>query len=323
MNIVPSLLHSLIPAPPVPLTVAGMIDDGSQHRYATWLSCQPIGGVAVWAHTGRGLHLTPDQRLRVIATWRDALPGKVLVAGVGGDPVAATDDEFLAGALAMGEMAAHNGADAFLVYAPTRYRTLPTGEMEERVLNYYHKLSAFGVPLIVFYLYEAAGGISYSPELLDALMAMPSVAAIKLATYDSIVTYQNIASHLTLSSPTSRTPPTLLLTGEDRFFGYSLMCGAQGALVGMGSVFCELQHAMMNAFVMERYVGQSFMQLSALVDSLGAALFREPLQGYIQRTLWAMADFGLIAESAAHDPWAPPMEPHARESVNRVVEALR
>src|SRR5256884_9989382 len=42
---------------------------------------QQVAGVAVWAHTGRGPHLTSEQRHQVLAAWRAALPGKVIVAG--------------------------------------------------------------------------------------------------------------------------------------------------------------------------------------------------------------------------------------------------
>ena len=39
-----------------------MIDTLAQERYARWMARQPVGGVAVWAHTGRGLRLSESQR---------------------------------------------------------------------------------------------------------------------------------------------------------------------------------------------------------------------------------------------------------------------
>ena len=38
------------------------IDIHAQRAYARWMSQQAIAGVAVWAHTGRGPHLSEDQR---------------------------------------------------------------------------------------------------------------------------------------------------------------------------------------------------------------------------------------------------------------------
>ena len=49
--------------------------------YARWMAAQPIAGVAVWAHTGRGPHLSAEQRREVLETWREALPDRVIVAG--------------------------------------------------------------------------------------------------------------------------------------------------------------------------------------------------------------------------------------------------
>src|SRR3954462_15079566 len=70
----------LIPAVPVPFR-GSELDAPAQRSYARWMAGQPVAGVAVWAHTGRGPHLSADQRREVLDTWRDALPDRVLVAG--------------------------------------------------------------------------------------------------------------------------------------------------------------------------------------------------------------------------------------------------
>ena len=70
----------LVPAVPVPFR-DGEIDGKAQRDYAAWMAGQPVAGVAIWAHTGRGPHLSADQRRLVLETWREALPDRVLVAG--------------------------------------------------------------------------------------------------------------------------------------------------------------------------------------------------------------------------------------------------
>jgi len=97
-------------------------------------------------------------------------------------------------------------------------------------------VAAVGLPLILFYLYEAAGGVSYSPELLDELLTASEVVGIKMAMLDSVMTYQDVSRQLQ-----ARHPKKLLITGEDRFLGYSLRCGARAALIGMGAICCDLQ----------------------------------------------------------------------------------
>src|SRR2546430_6810337 len=47
-------------------------------------------------------------------------------------------------------------------------------------------------------------------------------------------------------------PEKLLITGEDRFFGYSLTLGARAALLGMGAALTNLQAALLEAFHRDR-----------------------------------------------------------------------
>jgi len=47
------------------------------------MASQPIAGVAVWAHTGRGLFLGDEMARKVLRDWREKLPDKVIIAGVG------------------------------------------------------------------------------------------------------------------------------------------------------------------------------------------------------------------------------------------------
>ena len=109
-----SLHHGLIPAVPLTLGASGEIDAAAQERYVAHMASQPVAGVAVWAHTGRGLLLSREQRSHVLRAWRDGLgPGKTLIAGVGGSPQHAGDPRaFVDSALRMAADALENGAHA-------------------------------------------------------------------------------------------------------------------------------------------------------------------------------------------------------------------
>lgn len=294
------LRQGLIPAVPVMFNASGQIDGAAQERYVESMSRQPIAGVAVWAHTGRGLRMRREQRVQVLESWARGLKTKKLViAGVGGAPDAHDPAAFTASALAMAQDAATHGADAFLVYPPRSFGD--AANSDPLALEYHKQLAATGIPLILFHLYEAAGGMDYSPDLLRQLFALPEVVGIKLATLDSVMTYQNIANLLAREFPEK-----LLITGEDRFFGYSLMCGAQAALVGMGAVCTTLQHNLMKAW----FSGQAeeFLDLSRKVDRLGQALFVAPMEGYIRRVLWVLVHQGVLDRQSAHDPWGPELK---------------
>jgi 4-hydroxy-tetrahydrodipicolinate synthase len=295
-----ALRGKLFPAVPVPLGADGRLDAEAQERYVAHMCVQPIGGVAVWAHTGRGLHLDRGMRGEVLRSWRRSLPaGKVLIAAAGSPPrVRAVDDVFEA-ARDMARQAAELGADVVMVHPPVAFRGRT--DQDRLVLEFHHAVAeASGRPLLLFYLYEAAGGISYPPHVLAQLLAREDVVGVKVATLDSVVTFQQVAALMR-----ERFPEKVLVTGEDRFLGYSLMCGATSALVGMGAACTALQAELLASH--QRGDAAGFLACNALCDELGRFTFLPPMEGYIRRMLWCLVHQGVIGAEAAHDPWGPPL----------------
>ncbi len=295
------LHHRLIPAMPVPFTSERIIHHESQVRMAQYMSDVPIGGVAVWAHTGRGLLLTEKERAEVLTHWRALLPDKIIIAG--------------AGSREMTEQAKSLGADAILCHPPTHLRGQNAAQRDEAVVEYHHELSRAGLPLILFYLYEAAGGIDYSPHLLRKLFALPDVIGIKIATLDSVMTFQTLASFVK-----SEFPSKLLISGEDRFLGYSLMMGADVALVGMGAALTALQAEMMHAFYAQDF--ETFLYQSKFVDQFAMATFTDPMEGYISRMLYALSWLGIVSPEAIYDSWGPGLPEEEIEKVGDFLTIL-
>ena len=263
--------------------------EDAQRAYATWMAGQAVAGVAVWAHTGRGPHLSAEQRRVVLAAWRAALPGRVIVAGANSIDVARD--------------AKLGGADALLAF-PRRDDAAA-----------WHAALARELPVIAFYLYEAAGGVAYDDATLHAILALPGVVGIKVATLDSVMTVQRIAGLM------REHPDKLLITGEDRFLGYSLMLGARAALIGMGAALTDVQAALISAFAQGDT--HAFLRLSTQVDAFAQTTFVAPMEGYIRRMLWALAADGVIPDDACDDPWGPTLEPPERDRVRRAVRDAR
>ena len=312
------LWHGLVPAVPVPMTPGGQIDCAAQEKYIAYMRTQPIAGVAVWAHTGRGLHLSREQRIQVLQAWAQGLgPDKLIIAGVGGANAAAGNFQaYVDSALEMANDALQHGAHAFLVYAPSPLRKIAgPDELEKLLVDYHWKLASLHAPMILFYLYEAAGGISYSPDLLLELFALPEVVGIKLATLDSVMTYQNVANLIA-----EEFPEKLLITGEDRFLGYSLMAGAQAALIGMGAACTGLQHNMIDAYF--RGHALEFLDLSGAVDQLSQVLFIPPMEGYIRRMLWTLVHLGVIGRESTHDPWGPELPESEFNAIGKTLKEI-
>lgn len=283
-----ALTWGVIPAVPVPFRGRTLAED-AQRTYARWMAAQPVPGVAVWAHTGRGPHLSADERHSVLSTWRAALPDKVIIAGAN-SPEMARD-------------AKAGGADALLAFPR---RADPVG---------HHRALGRELPVLAFYLYEAAGGVAYDDDTLRALLDLPEVIGIKVATLDSVMTFQRIAE------VARGYPDKLLITGEDRFMGYSVMMGAGAALVGMGAALTDVQARMLAAYGARDI--STFLRLSSLVDAFGVTTFTKPLEGYVRRMLWALAADGVIPADACDDPWGPDLASEERERVAAAVRQAR
>jgi len=282
------LHRALVPAVPVPFRGKTLADDALQ-AYAKWMAEQPVVGVAVWAHTGRGPHLTQEQRDRVLHIWRDAMPHKLIIAGVN--------------SVEMAKAAKRGGADALLAF-PRPLDPVP-----------YHAALARELPVIAFYLYEAAGGVAYDNATLHGLFSSTEVIGIKVATLDSVMTFQRVAALMKEYSG------KLLITGEDRFFGYSLAMGARSALIGMGAALTDIQAAMLRSFFGGDFGG--YVRLSGICDRFAEVAFADPIEGYIKRMLWAAAVEGAIPEDACDDPWGPALGPGERDKVKRAVRDAR
>jgi 4-hydroxy-tetrahydrodipicolinate synthase len=278
----------LIPAVPVPFRGSEM-DGVAQRTYAAWMARQPVAGAAVWAHTGRGPHLSANVRREVLDTWREAMPDRVIIAG-------ARD-------VGMAIEARRGKADALLAFPE---RQDPVG---------YHRRLSRELPVIAFYLYEAAGGVSYDDATLHAILELPDVIGVKVATLDSVMTFQRIAAVLRSH------PSKLLITGEDRFLGYSLLLGARTALIGMGAALPDVQADLLRARAQEDW--PRFIMLSDICDRFGQATFIHPMEGYIRRMLWAAAADGALPAHACDDPWGPALPEDERDAVERLVRDAR
>jgi 4-hydroxy-tetrahydrodipicolinate synthase len=308
-----TLAGGLIPAMPVMFDRENRFHQRAHEAYVAFMSSQPIAGAAVWAHTGRGLLLDDETARVVMQQWRQALGARPLIAGAGALGKHSNPSEATSRTLSMASAAAEYGADALLVYPPS---WLKDHEQRDSLIVEHHKrLAELGLPLVLFYLYEAAGGVCYTSEVLDDLLALPNVIGIKMATLDSVMTYQDVARHIQ-----SRHPDKLLITGEDRFLGYSLRRGAQTALIGMAAVCTELQAELMSAHIKGR--AERFLELSDIVDQLAEVLFIHPMEGYIGRILFALSKLGVIPVEAANDPWGPALTPHELDNITNVLNAL-
>ncbi|MFC6160777.1 dihydrodipicolinate synthase family protein [Kribbella jiaozuonensis] len=311
--LVERLRGTLLPAVVTPMDSDGVVAYDALTAYAGALTTQSVGGIAVWAHTGRGLYLSPGDRAKVLETWRQATDVPI-VAGVG-VPRSAEVSGLQEAANATVEMAlaaAAGGADAVMVYPLAALGDLPDGDAQAVALH--ERVAAeSGLPLVGFYLHGEAGGYPYSPSLIKDLLSLPSMLGVKTATLDRAIGCQDAIW-------AGRGSGKLLITGEDRMYGPSFMWGADTALVGIASAQVELSTAVLRAWIAGDHSG--FLTASDRLDRFAAATFYAPIEGYVQRMLWAAEWEGLVPAEAAHDPYGPDLPPGERDLVVRCLEEL-
>jgi len=277
----------VVAAVPAPFR-GGELDAAAQRAYAAAMAARPLAGVAVWAHTGRGPHLDDEQRRVVLETWREAMPDRLVVAGAHDIGSA---------------IAARRGHAAALLIFPQR----------DDAVAWHRRLSR-ELPAFAFWLYEAAGGVAYDDATLHAILDLPGIVGIKVATLDSPDTYRRLAGIVAAHSG------KLLVTGEDLFLGDSIRMGARAALIGMAAACVEPQAALLAAA--RDGDDARFAALSARCDRLARVTFIPPMEGYVRRMLWAAAAEGMLPAEACDDPWGPSLPGAEREAVARVVAEL-
>ena len=132
------------------------------------------------------------------------------------------------------------GADALLVFPIPAYLSEP---LDVRVPVAYHEaVASVGLPLILFQLQPALGGLNFEPDTLRALASIDGVVAIKEASFDA----RRFVDVARLLEDLPR--PITLLTGNDNFILESFMLGATGALIGFGAVMTREQVDMIDAW---------------------------------------------------------------------------
>ena len=123
-----------------------------------------------------------------------------------------------------------------------------------------------------------------------------------------------------LAVAVSEVPGALLVTGEDRFLGYSLMMRSRCALIGLAAGCTDLSVALMNAWMSGD--GERFLRCAATIDRFAQATFVAPMEGYVQRMLWVLEDDGVLPRAAV-DPFAPALDALDRERVRVAVNTIR
>jgi 4-hydroxy-tetrahydrodipicolinate synthase len=296
-------LRGIIPAIVTPMNAAGDVDHAGLRRYVNWLVEQGPVALAVNVDTGEGPHLTADERSQILETVVAAAEGRCrVVAGVAGPSTAQ--------GVANARAAQAAGADALLVFPIPAYLGTP---LNPEVPYRYHAAIAEAVdlPLVLFQLQPALGGVLFTTEVLHRLITLPSVIAIKEASFDAMRFLAVKAALQTASRPIT------LLTGNDNFINESFILGAQGALLGFCTLGTREQVTMLEA--VQRCDYAAAQALSERLQPLADIVFAPPVTDYRARTKEALVMLGVLERADVRPPLLP-ISAQEREGLRQALQ---
>ncbi|MCW4027395.1 MAG: dihydrodipicolinate synthase family protein [Candidatus Bathyarchaeota archaeon] len=296
-------LSGIIPATVLPLTEAYQIDEDSLREYIGWLTKPRVGGLAVNVDTGEGPHLYMEEKMRVLKIVKDTVGDSVPI-------VAGLQASFTSQAIEAADRMKRAGADALLVFPIGTFYGSP---LPPEVPYAYHKAIAdgAGAPLVLFQLQRDLGGVEYNPECLAKLASIDGVIAIKEASFSAMKFLRTL--RLLRSSPRR----IAILTGNDNFIFESFVLGADGALIGFGTLATDLQVEMFELVEKERY--SEAREIADRLQPLADVIFSSPVRNYRARTKEALVMLGVLE----HAYMRPPLMPISDEERIAVKEALK
>lgn len=284
-------LNGLIPATVLPLTDDYQIDEPALRSYIRWLlGFDGLKALAANMDTGEGPHLSRDEKRRVLEVYVDEVAGRLpVLAGIGGP--------YTAAACELARDAERAGANGIVVFPIPAFAGEPLGP---EVPYEYHRAIAntCGLPMVLFQLQPALAGVLFSRETLLRLIEIPTVVAIKEASFDAV---KFVETRRILDEAPRR---ITFLTGNDNFILESFVLGCSGALIGFGTVAIAEQIEMFRR-VADGDIAVAQAINDAVVQPLADALFAPPVRNYRARMKEALRQLGVIENTTMRPPLLP------------------
>jgi 4-hydroxy-tetrahydrodipicolinate synthase len=295
-------LNGIIPACVVTFDADGKFDERQYRHYLEWLLPQGPVALAINADTGEGPHLWPDERSEVLKVAVDVCGDVPVIAGLSATFTAQAVDE--------GKRARDAGARGLLMFPIPAYQGTP---LDPGIPVAYHEAVAHGVglPMVAFQLQPALGGVIFSEETLRRIAAIDNVVALKEASFDARLYLQTRRMIEALPRQIA------LLTGDDNFIYESFVMGAEGALIGFGTLATSLQVEMYKLTRQDCWADARAIWERIL--PLEEAVYGQPVRDYRARTKVALKAQGVIDSTVMR----PPLTEVGAEDAARITAALQ
>ncbi len=211
------LLKGIMPPIPTPFDAAGDVHLGALRENLERWNQFDLRGYVVLGSNGEGVLLDEEERVRVWAAARQAIPAdKLLVAGTGAESTRQTID--------ITQRAADAGADAALVVTPHYYA--PAMTADNLVQHYTRVADASPIPILIYNV----------PKFTNVNVGAATVA--RAAGHPNIVGMKDTSGNITQLADTVRLagPGFQVLAGSAGFLLAGLAVGAVGGILALANV---------------------------------------------------------------------------------------
>jgi 4-hydroxy-tetrahydrodipicolinate synthase len=297
-------LEGIIPAVVTPMKSDFSIDFVQLKNYINWIkNFDGLGGVAVNMDTGEGIHLSRDEKMKILETWVENVNGKFPI-------LCGLTTRYTKEAVDEAKLIEKIGADAIVVFPIPAYAGNP---LPSEIPYRYHKAisDAVDLPLVLFQLQPSLSGVFYDDETLLRLVSIKNVIGIKEASADALKFVQ------TMSVLRNSGRKISILTGNDDFILESFILGADGALIGFGTIAVAEQIEMFKA-VKERNYDRAF-EIYSKIKPLEEVIFSPPVRDYRARVKEALRMIGVLKTSFVR----PPLLPVSNRDKEKIKKALK
>jgi 4-hydroxy-tetrahydrodipicolinate synthase len=223
----------------------------------------------------------------VLETYVEETAGRVpVLAGIGGP--------YTAAACELARDAERAGASGIVVFPIPAFAGEP---LPPEVPFEYHQAiaEACGLPMVLFQLQPSLAGVLFSRETLLRLIEIPTVVAIKEASFDAA---KFVETRRILEEAPRR---ITFLTGNDNFILESFLLGCMGALIGFGTIAIAEQIEMFRRVERGDIAGARELG-EGVVQPLADALFAAPVRNYRARMKEALRLLGVIENTTMRAP---------------------
>ncbi|QXD16131.1 dihydrodipicolinate synthase family protein [Rhodocaloribacter litoris] len=210
--------RGVFPAVTTKFTEDGRLDPEAQVRHTEAMIAAGVHGLIVCGSLGESSTLSPEDKLEVLRTVREAAGGRVpVLTGIA--------ERTTADACRFAERAAAEGADGFMLLPPMLYRS-----DRRETLTFLRTVAAATDRPIMLYNNPVSYGVDVTPEMFAELADEPGFVAIKESSDD----VRRITDIINLVGDRYR-----IFCGVDDLALEALLLGAEGWVAGLVCAFPE------------------------------------------------------------------------------------